>query len=58
MKTKSIGFILIVLGITFGMSETIYFGNNFTPHSIAEGTCDILTIILVMLGFVLIKNKE
>jgi|GEM_PF-5098129 len=46
IKTSTIlscGLALMVAGLIFGICETIYFGSNWLPQSMAELRCDFIT---------------
>ena len=49
-KLKIIGFYLIATATIFGVSETVYFGNNFYPQSHAEEICDAISLIINFTG--------
>jgi hypothetical protein len=53
---KKFGIICLVFGLVFGLMETQYFGNNWTPQSKEEIMCDLASLLLSFAGFVLIKE--
>lgn len=56
LEKKSLNFVL--LGFTFAVLETIYFGNNFFPSTKAEVLCDTIAISLSLYGLYLLKKTE
>jgi len=42
--------LFLVVGIIFGVAETIYFGSNWLPQSRAEFVCDFISIALTQTG--------
>jgi hypothetical protein len=49
MKPGNILIIIALLGLTI---ETMYFGNNFYPGSVAEWCCDIAFTLLFIVGVI------
>lgn len=41
-----VGFYVLISGLLFAMTETLYFGTNLYPKSQAEFTCDYIASII------------
>lgn len=48
-----IGFVLMIIGIIFAVTETIYFGSNWLPESREEFICDYIACAIVHSGIAL-----
>jgi ABC-type xylose transport system permease subunit len=55
---KTIGNTLIVVAIFLAIFETILFGGNFLPKTIAELICDISIFTMFIIGMVLKINED
>lgn len=51
MNNQTLGLSIIVNAQIFGLVETIYFGNNWSPQTPAELICDALALMLTVYGF-------
>lgn len=45
------GFVIFLIGMAFALGETIYFGSNWLPESVAEFKCDVLSAKIVGSGW-------
>jgi hypothetical protein len=57
-KQKIIGCTLMLLALIFCHVETVYFGSNFLPQSGMELLCDIVSILILILGIHYISKSE
>lgn len=55
---KILGIITYLWGFVFGVLETRYFGNNFTPQSKEELICDLTSLFLCIIGFFIVYNSR
>lgn len=53
-KGEKIGIIVSLLGCIFAWSETIYFGSNWFPMTLNEAICDIISLIIMIIGVCII----
>lgn len=53
MNVRFLGFLLLVWTLIFSLSETIYFGNNWTAQSPAEFICDSFAALFTVIGVVM-----
>jgi hypothetical protein len=49
---------LMLLALIFAHMETVYFGSNFLPQSGMELLCDIVSILILILGIHYISKSE
>lgn len=56
-KNKLIGLIIMVFGMLFAFGETNYFGNNLFPGSTAESVCDIVSLVICVVGGLIYLKK-
>ena len=54
---KTIGTLLIIIGIVFCIYETNQFGHNLLPQTFFEGFCDLVSLCLVIAGNLIINSK-
>jgi hypothetical protein len=55
---KFLGFVLIIAVFVFQISYTQRFGGNFFPQSPLELGLDIMSFLVFLLGFTLLKSKK
>lgn len=53
-----IGFILIIASMIFVYWETKHFGGNLVPQTIQELFCDILSILLFIVGVIFFNKRD
>jgi len=53
MNTKKFGVIIILVAFAFAFIETIYFGSNWAPKTLAEKICDCSAIVIWAVGLYL-----
>lgn len=47
------GTILIIIGVIYGCLQSGVYGNRGVPHSTPEAICDLITVLIVLTGYVM-----
>lgn len=55
---KNLGFFIMLAGIFFACWESVYFGANFYPKSLAELICDGVAFFITCIGVGLSLDTE
>lgn len=55
---RVLGWNILLIAVFFNLTMTKYFGGNLLPHTKEEILCGLVTLILVVVGFVLVTRKK
>jgi len=47
------GTFLIITGVIYGCLQSACYGNSGVPHSTPEAICDLITVLIILVGYVL-----
>ncbi len=57
-KNQVRGLVLCLVSTAFALTETAYFGFNFTPRTTPEVLCDLIVAIMLVASFYLVYIKR